>query len=97
MQCYLPAILINSFGVRDRPHLSSFIRQYVAEPIVKICRTLKIKSLPIKGHTHMVIARKIDNSSKDYVRRSISSFFVISLYRLRIVTSVTPATSATSR
>ncbi len=58
MQWYLPEILINKLGVKNNPRISGFIKDYIADPIVGICKRFKIKSLPIKGHTLLVVARK---------------------------------------
>lgn len=58
MPFYLPKIFSHKLGCLGNPLGESGVRRFLANPISGLCRKLKIKYLPLRGHTYLVVAQK---------------------------------------
>jgi SAM-dependent methyltransferase len=58
MPFYLPKIVAHTFGVSGSVVREDILTRRLSNPIVSLCNRLGIKSLPIRGHTYLVVARK---------------------------------------
>lgn len=58
MPFYLPKILSHKLGCLDNPLFESLVKRFLADPVTAICRIFKIKYLPLRGHTYLVVAQK---------------------------------------
>lgn len=57
MPFYLPKILSNALGCLGSAAKEARVQRYLADPITHLCQKLKLKSLPIRGHTFLVVAQ----------------------------------------
>lgn len=55
---YFPVIVLNALRCSQRPKIAAFLRKYIANPLLSIFKALKLRSLPLRGHTYLVVARK---------------------------------------
>lgn len=60
MEAYLPKILSHKLGCLGNPSWEARVRRFLAIPILRFCFKLKIKYLPFRGHTYIVVAQKAD-------------------------------------
>lgn len=58
MPYYLPKIISDKFGCLDNPIWEDMVKRYCADPVIRLCQKLKIKYLPVRGHTYLVVAEK---------------------------------------
>lgn len=57
MPFYLPKILAHTFRVSGNLAGEDIVTRKLSNPIVNLCNRLGIKSLPIRGHTYLVVAK----------------------------------------
>ncbi len=57
MPFYLPKILSKKFGLNSLKG-EGMVKRYCADPVVHLCQKLKIKYLPLRGHTYLAVAQK---------------------------------------
>ena len=57
-ESYLPEIIFHFLKIDDKPVWKYRFKKYFILPLINILKFLKIKSLPLRGHTCLVIARK---------------------------------------
>jgi SAM-dependent methyltransferase len=57
MPFYLPKILAHKLGVAGDLVREDMLTKRLSIPIINICRKLGIKSLPIHGHTYIIVAK----------------------------------------
>lgn len=60
METYLPKILSHKLGCLGNPSWEARIQHFLANPIIRFCFKLKIKYLPFRGHTYLIVAQKRD-------------------------------------
>lgn len=58
MSAYLPMILSNMLLCSSHPGCERVVRRFLANPVAEVCHKLKIKYLPLRGHTYLVVAQK---------------------------------------
>lgn len=58
MPYYLPKMLAHWLGVSGNFAREQMLSKRVARPIIDLCKKLDIKSLPLPGHTYLVVAQK---------------------------------------
>jgi len=57
MPFYLPKILAHALGAAGNPVREEWLSRRVSRPIVGLCKSLGMKSLPIPGHTYLIVAK----------------------------------------
>jgi SAM-dependent methyltransferase len=57
MTFYLPKILAHALGVAGNLIREELISRRLSRPIVGLCKSFGIKSLPISGHTYLIVAK----------------------------------------
>lgn len=58
MEAYLPKILSHKLSCLGNQAWEARVRRFLAIPILRFCFKFKIKYLPFRGHTYLVIAKK---------------------------------------
>lgn len=58
MSSYLPKILSHKLGCLGNSLGEKIVQHFLANPVSGFCRKLKIKYLPLRGHTYLVVAQK---------------------------------------
>jgi hypothetical protein len=58
MPFYLPKILAHKLGVAGDLVREDMLTRKFSNPIIKLCKKLGLKSLPIHGHTYLIVAKK---------------------------------------
>ncbi|MBU7583451.1 MAG: class I SAM-dependent methyltransferase [Nostoc sp. TH1S01] len=58
MPFYLPKILANKLGASGDLSREEMLSRRLSTPIVNLCSKLGIKSLPIHGHTYLIVSQK---------------------------------------
>ncbi len=58
MLSYLPKILSYKLGCLGNPLGEKIVQRFLANPVSGFCRKLKIKYLPLRGHTYLVVAQR---------------------------------------
>ena len=57
MPFYLPKILAHALGGSGNPVREELLSRRLSRPIVGLCKRLGIKSIPIPGHTYLIVAK----------------------------------------
>lgn len=57
MPFYLPKILVHALGVAGNLAREEWLSRRLSRPIVALCQRFGVKSLPISGHTFLIVAK----------------------------------------